>query len=426
MLINPIKSPFQISLNLPGSKSIALRQLAISALCEESTTLQNITACEDVDTMLDCLQKLGIHLVREAETQIRLDNALNKYDEVTLNLNMSGVSTRLLLAIAALRSGLTRFDGHPSLQARTNKDLLDVLKANGISVTDTNDGYLPTLLKGPLQRLKKIQIRGNISSQYISALLLISSQLERETIVAITGRCVSKPYIDITLNEMHRRGVESEWLTNASILIPAQKYIGGSFSVEGDASAATYFAALATIHSGSVLFSNLGQDTYQGDYKFFQIMEKMGATVNYTGSTTSIHGPDRLKGIGEIDLTDMPDAALTLITMAPLLPSETLITGLESLRHKECNRLCSSATELKKLGIVCHTGADYICIGPRQNWQSANSNSPITLSTYNDHRMAMALSVLASCRPGCSLDDANVVCKTYPDYWQEYNRLLER
>jgi 3-phosphoshikimate 1-carboxyvinyltransferase len=192
----------------------------------------------------------------------------------------------------------------------------------------------------------------------------------------------------------------------------------GKFSVEGDATAATYFAALATLHQGEITLANLGANTMQGDYAFCDIMAELGATVT-KGESTTIHGPKQLGALPCIDMTKMPDAALTLIAMAPLLPSVTTLSGLSSLHHKECDRLECSAAELRALGVEVVTSPDSITITPLAPTDMRRH----TLKTYHDHRMAMAFSLIGSKSETLSVDDKSVVEKTYPDYWEDYAAL---
>jgi len=337
---------------------------------------------------------------------------------------MSGVSTRLLMAIAALRSGKTTLDGHSSLRARTNEALIKALVHQGCTITAREGNYLPVTVRGPLHAGREIQVAGTLSSQYVSALLLVGPVLGKQTRLQIDQRCVSKPYIDMTMNEMQRRGAATTWIKDDSILIHPDGYRGGFHTIEGDASAATYHAALATIHGGKVHFTNLGRDTCQGDYGFFKILKNIGANVSSSRETTTITGPKRMKGLGEVNLENMPDAALTLMTMAPLLPCATHITGLASLHHKECDRLEGGARELCKFGVKCEVGTDFIHIKPLDPSILSETIDRIDLETYNDHRMAMAFSVLASRHGNCHVYDPEVVGKTYPDYWQDYRQLV--
>lgn len=406
------------SMNLPGSKSIALRQLALAALAPGTSSVIGVPACNDTEAMIDCLRALGADL-REDEKGIHISGPINLGSEtIRLNARMSGASTRLLIGIAALRKGVTLIDGHPSLRARTNQPLFDVLRRHGCQISSPNEG-LPAEIRGGLHGTEVIQIDGSLSSQYISALLIIAPLLgaaqKQPVQVQILGDLVSRPYIDITLNEMAKRGITGRWLTNQRLEVAPGTYQGGSFEVEGDATAATYFAGLALLHGAEIELKNLGHDSRQGDYAFFEVMESFGAQVQ-RGSSTTIAGPKALKPVSEIDMVTMPDAALTLITLSPLLDQPPRITGLQSLHHKECDRLNCPAREFEFMGINRDLSSDSIQTKPTP----PETIKTHTLNTYHDHRMAMAFSLIGSVTGNLSVDDPRVVDKTYPGYWADY------
>lgn len=414
---------FQASITLPGSKSIALRQLAISALVEGVSHIKGIPACDDTDAMIDCLTALGVSIER-TNNDLTVQGPMDFGEaHVTLNPRMSGASTRLLIALAALRSGVTQIDGHPSLRVRTNQPLFDVLARHGCDIK-SEGGRLPAEIRGPLEIEGPLEIDGSLSSQYITALMLISpilAQRQRQSRqhIHIKGDLVSRPYLDITLNEMRKRQVIGEWVNSTELSIPSSEYLAGHFLVEGDASAASYFSALATIHAGTITLTNLDATSVQGDYGFCDVMEALGATIERQGMTR-ITGPENLTPLKTIDMQEMPDVALTLIAMAPMLPTPIEITGLQSLHHKECDRLECPAQELKAMGVDLNTTYSSITIEPLDHREPKAHR----LTTYHDHRMAMAFSTFGSAFGHLSVDDKNVVNKTYPSFWIDYARLL--
>jgi len=418
-LIPQISGSFSATITLPGSKSIALRQLAIAAVTEGETRILGVPPCDDTEAMLDCLAQLGT-LVRREDDQIIVTGPMDYTNDVTLNARMSGASTRLLLGLAALRRGRTIIDGHASLRARTNAPLYDVLAAHGCRIRSDNGG-LPVTLQGPIQPTSELHIDGSLSSQYVTALLIAAPLFAAEDTqrICIDGDLVSRPYIDITLNEMAKRGVSPRWSGERDITVARGSYSPGKVAVEGDATAATYFAALATLHGGEVELTNLGSDSKQGDYRFFDVMERVGAHIERHPGSTKITGPDSTTPLGTVDMNDMPDAALTLIALAPMLPGATDITGLSSLHHKECDRLECPAAEMRHLGIRGITSADAIHIEPVE----PSAIQPHVLNTYHDHRMAMAFSLPGSVSGTLHVDDKHVVDKTYPNYWRDYATL---
>ena len=421
-LIPKIVKPFNVDLELPGSKSIALRQLAISALTEGTTILEGVPSCDDTEAMLECLERLGLR-ISQSNTTITLIGPMNLVDDVVINPRMSGASTRLLIALAALRSGETLIDGHDSLRARTNLPLVNTLQKLGCQI-DSSDGHLPLAVRGPIRQTRSVSIDGSLSSQYITALLLISCGVAGDQAIfeeiTIEGELVSKPYIDITVTEMSKRGVSARWEGTRSISIDTTRsYEASKITIEGDATAASYGASLACIHRGQVKFTNLGSNTHQGDYRFFEVLERLGAEVTRDPTSTLISGPSRLVPFKSIDMQDMPDVALTLIALAPLLNEELSISGLSSLHHKECDRLECPAEEMLKMGIAVTTTSDSIRIQPA----SIEELRGHLLTTYYDHRMAMAFSLLGSKTGLITVDDKNVVDKTYPGYWKDYEKL---
>jgi 3-phosphoshikimate 1-carboxyvinyltransferase len=413
---------FEASITLPGSKSIALRQLAIGALVNGVSHIKGIPACDDTDAMIDCLQALGVSIWRTGNN-VTVQGPMD-FGEATVRLNprMSGASTRLLIALAALRSGKTHIDGHPSLQVRTNQPLFDVLARHGCDIK-SDGGGLPAEISGPVTVDGSLEIDGTLSSQYITALMIIAPVLAQhqgrsEQTIDITGDLVSRPYLEITRNEMRKRQVHVEWANKTRLTIPATPYRSGDYLVEGDASAASYFLALATLHAGTITLTNLDDTSVQGDYRFCDVMEALGSTVERQGMTR-ITGPEKLTPLNNIDMQEMPDVALTLIAMAPMLPEPIEITGLQSLHHKECDRLECPARELKVMGIDLTTTYDSITIVPLDH----RKPKPHQLTTYHDHRMAMAFSTLGSTFGNLSIDDKNVVNKTYPSFWDDYAQL---
>ncbi|MCR9261234.1 MAG: 3-phosphoshikimate 1-carboxyvinyltransferase [Pseudomonadaceae bacterium] len=408
-------------LTLPGSKSIALRQLAMAALAQGTSTITGVPDCDDADAMLECIAALGADVSIDGK-QILVTGPIDRHKDIALDARMSGASTRLLIGIAALRSGRTRIDGHSSLRARTNAPLYDVLRQQGCQVESATGG-LPVTITGPLRPADVMHIDASLSSQYVTALLLCAPYCSDDAIddhpaqrIQIKGDVVSRPYIDITLNEMRKRGVHSHWVDEQTLEVAHGSYQAGEIQIEGDATAATYFAALTTLHGGRLTLDNLGNSTVQGDYQFFSIMEQLGAHVERKPEQTLIEGPSELSTLNVIDMTTMPDAALTLIAMAPLLPATLTIHGLSSLHHKECDRLNCPASEFADLGISAQTTQDSIRIEPLGN----QTMRPHTLRTYHDHRMAMAFSLLGSVSGTLGVDDRQVVGKTYPHYWSDY------
>lgn len=414
--IERVYRPFRVEVTLPGSKSIALRHILMSLLADAPTYLDGVPRCDDVDAMFAAAERLGARVRRQGKAAW-IQPAGNPPGDVTLDLGMSGVSLRLLLAHAALRTTKTRFTGHPQLHRRPNADLLLALESMGCRVSAADGGLLPIAITGPNRAPTDATLCTSVTSQYLSGLLLSAPALPNGLLIHLRGERTSASYVEVTRNEMARRGVSVEDPHANALRVPPAKYTGGDVVIEGDASAATYHAALATLHAGHVTFNNLGVCTPQGDFAFLSLCERAGAEVRRYAHTTTVEGPAQLKPIDHAEMDDMPDAAPTLMAMAPFLPTPTRLTGLATLRVKECDRLRAGTTELRKAGVCVEEEADAMTIHP------AATPRPAAFDTYDDHRMAMSLAVLASRVDGCEVRTPDCVAKTYADFWQDFQRI---
>ena len=417
--IERVERPFRSQVTLPGSKSIALRHILMSALAAAPTRLLGVPRCDDVDVMFDAVARLGCTVERHGTAALLTPPtppASPSPAAVALDLGASGVSLRLLLAAAMLRTTRTRFSGHAQLCRRPNADLLEALRQLGCQV-ESNGGFLPISVAGPAEPAPSTTLKTSVSSQYLSALLMAAPRLPAGLAIHLEDESTSASYVDVTQAEMARRGVHIRKVDATTVLVPHEQYAGGEVTLEGDASAATYHAALATLHGSSVAFANLGAASRQGDYGFLAVCERAGAVVERGEHTTTVQGPRRLASVGEVDMIDMPDAAPTLMALAPFLPEPTHITGIATLRVKECDRIAAGTCELRKAGVQVDEYAAAMTIHPGATFQGA------TFDTYEDHRMAMALSVLASKVGACRIRGADCVSKTYADYWQDFERI---
>lgn len=409
-----IASPFAADITLPGSKSIALRHLLMSTLAGGPTRLDGIPRCDDVDAMFEALDRLGVGVGRQGKSAWVTPPARPFATDVVLDLGMSGVSLRLLLAHAALRTSTTRFTGHRQLHQRPNADLLESLRMIGCEIESTPEGRLPITVTGPASPAARTTLATGVTSQYLSGLMLSAPGLPAGLTIALVGERTSASYLDVTTTEMAKRGIGVQTPDANTVVIPPGNYRGGDVLIEGDASAATYHAALATLHGGRVTFTNLGKATRQGDFAFFDLCERMGAVVSRAPHRVTIQGPPSPTAVGDANMVNMPDAAPTLMAMAPFLPVPTHIKGLATLRVKECDRIACGARELRKAGVQVEEFDAAMTIHPCETLQ------PTEFDTYEDHRMAMALSVIASKVGGCVIRGADCVAKTYADYWEDF------
>jgi 3-phosphoshikimate 1-carboxyvinyltransferase len=415
--------PFEFETPLPGSKSLTLRDCAIAALADGTSTIRYPGECDDYWRMKDCLKRLGIAVDDSQEGTVRITGRGGEFPsgDVELDVGQSAVTTRLLLAIASLRPAATRLDGHVSMQKRPNKDLIDALRALGATLESTDDGHLPARVIGTRSLAGPSHVPGAISSQYLTSLLIIAPLIPGGLTIEVEGELTSKPYVDLTLDEMAKFGVIVENHGYARLSVAAQEYRASTIDVEGDASAASYFAALALLHGAKITLANLGTRTRQGDYAFFGLCEQLGARVMRNADSTVIEGPRSLDTAfeREVDMTRMPDVAPTLMMLAPFLTQATRIGGLATLRVKECDRIAAPTRELRKLGIEVEEGADYMVIQPLTE-SAKRRREVVEIDTYHDHRIAMSFGVLASRLPGLRIMDPGCVAKTYPNYWRDW------
>jgi 3-phosphoshikimate 1-carboxyvinyltransferase len=413
---------FHFETPLPGSKSLTLRDCAIAALADGTSTIRYPGEADDYWRMKDCLRRLGIAVDDAVADQVRISGRGGQFapGRIELDVGQSAVTTRLMLAFAALRPDVTVVDGHISMQKRPNKDLVDALRALGATLDSTNDGYLPTSVRGA--RLKgPVRVPGTISSQYLTSLLTIAPLVEGGLTIEVEGDLTSKPYVDLTLDELSKFGVRVETDQYRRLVVPQQTFRAGTIDVEGDASAASYFAALATLHGATITLSNLGSGTRQGDYGFLGLCEQLGARVERSPGRTVISGPRQLAAgfDGAVDMTSMPDVAPTLMMICPFLTKPTRITGLATLRVKECDRIAAPTREMRKLGLEVEEGPDFMVIQPLTA-AAKTRPSVVDIETYHDHRIAMSFGVLGSKLPGLRILDPGCVAKTYPNYWRDW------
>lgn len=416
--IAKVERPFNVAVTLPGSKSIALRHLAMAALADAPTELVGALACDDAATMAGALRTFGANVDTLPAGRLRVTRpAAFTAGELDVDLGLSGVSMRLMLALAALRPHLTRLDGGTSLRARPNAGLVDALRELGCVIEAEDGGRLPIAIRAPLRPQAQVSVDASVSGQFLSALLLMAPRLPAGLTIRPTQPPASAPYVAITTAEMARRGATVETTATGCFKVAPQRYTGGTVAIEGDASAATYHAALATLHRSTVRITNLGANTRQGDFAFFDLCRRLGAKVRTEPGNMTITGPATLGALPEVDMAAMPDAATTLMAMAPFLPAPVKITGLATLRHKECDRISCPAGELRKAGVDVREGTDHVRITPLANPRTA------AFDTFDDPRMAMSMAVFASKIGGCEVRAPDCVAKTYTAFWTDFDRI---
>jgi 3-phosphoshikimate 1-carboxyvinyltransferase len=413
------------TVRLPGSKSISNRTLLLAALAEGDTTIHDLLASDDTMVMLGALRSLGIKWdeIDERTNLVHGGAGLLPVHEADLFMGNAGTAIRPLTAALAVIGGDYKLHGVSRMHERPIGDLVDALNAVGAQVEYTGEpGFPPLRIRRGHIHADRLSVRGNVSSQFLTALLMSAPLMARDHAVTIdvVGELISKPYIEITLNLMRRFGVTVEQDGWQSFTVqPGQHYKSpGSIHVEGDASSASYFLAAGAIAGGPVRVEGVGRNSIQGDVRFADALEQMGATITRGDNWIEASSNGVLKAI-DADFNHIPDAAMTIAVAALYADGTSTLRNIASWRVKETDRLAAMATELRKLGATVEEGADYIRITPPDEIKAA------TIDTYDDHRMAMCFSLASldgKARRGNAIriNDPKCVAKTFPEYFEAF------
>ena len=410
---------------LPGSKSISNRTLLLAALSEGTTLIHDLLASDDTLVMLGALRSLGIewNQVNDHTHIVYGAGGVLPNHAADLFMGNAGTAIRPLTAALAVIGGDFTLHGVSRMHERPIGDLVDALNAAGAQIDYTGvEGFPPLRIRRGHIHAERMSVRGNVSSQFLTAILMAAPLMAREHPLSIdvVGELISKPYIEITLNLMRRFGVTVEQDGWQSFTVqPGQKYMSpGDIHVEGDASSASYFLAAGAIAGGPVRVEGVGRDSIQGDVRFAEALEQMGATITRGDNWIEARSNGVLKAI-DADFNHIPDAAMTIAVAALYADGPSTLRNIASWRVKETDRLAAMATELRKLGAVVEEGADYITITPPAEIAAA------TIETYDDHRMAMCFSLATldgQARRGNTMRilDPKCVAKTFPDYFEAF------
>lgn len=422
LTLKPLKT-VRGEVTLPGSKSLSNRILLLAALAKGQTRITNLLDSDDVSHMLDALKLLGVSYQLSADrtecTLEGLGGVFKVSKPVSLFLGNAGTAVRPLTAALCVSHGEFEITGEPRMYERPIGDLIDAMAQLNADITYLKDKNFPPLkIHGKSLAGGKVTIRGNISSQYLTALLMVAPLLTSDLEIQVEGELVSKPYIDITLDTMAKFGVQ---VTNANYqsftITGNQTYSApGHIMVEGDASSASYFLAAAAIGKGPVRVHGTGNASVQGDAAFARVLEQMGAKVEYSDYWIEVTGTGQLNGV-DVDLNHIPDAAMTIATAALFAKGPTCIRNIYNWRVKETDRLAAMATELRKVGATVEEGEDYIHITPPAVLTAAS------IDTYNDHRMAMCFSLASFGDAQITINDPKCTSKTFPTYFEEFAAL---
>lgn len=408
--------------DLPGSKSIANRALLMAALCAPGTVteLRHMLRSDDTERMLEALAALGVGVTEVTPTTLRVQGCGGQWpaQPEQLYLGNAGTAMRPLTAVlAATQTAPVVLTGDARMQERPIADLVDALREGGAQISyQNNAGYPPLQLSGAMKG-GTVHVNGSASSQYISALLMALPLLPEPSTLILTGTVVSWPYIELTLAMLRDFGIVIEQVGAQQFQIAGkQEYRSPEqYWIEGDASAASYWLAAGVLGGGPLTIHGIGKKSIQGDIQFIDYLRQMGGEVALHDEYAVVSG-GKLRAI-DVDLNAIPDAAMTFATLALFAEGTTCIRNVANWRIKETDRLHAMATELAKTGATVEEGDDYLCVTPPARLQ------PSQIATYDDHRMAMCFSLLGFSEAGVTIADPACSAKTYPLYFQEFQRL---
>lgn len=408
--IRPLRGPVEAVVAIPGSKSYTNRALLLAALAGGTVTVRNPLVSDDTHAMIACLRELGFRCAfKEDVLEVSGDVASVRDAEYLLNANLSGTTIRFILALSAIVPGTKTVIGRGRLNERPIAHLVEALAQLGGKIEYVGQkGYPPLRVLSSSLRKGKVTMKGTISSQFLSALLMIAPKVG-EIEVQVEGEQISKPYIDMTIEGMKKFGVDVEHERYLRYRVAGgQQYQAGEYVVEGDVSSASYFFAIAALTGSRITLTNMNPASLQADIRFLKILEDMGAEVMRGQNEITVKGAG-VKAV-DVDMENCPDQAQTLAVLAAFAKGTTRITGVRSLRVKETERVAAIEKELAKMGVLTESDEDTIVI-------HGGAPHAAAIDTYGDHRMAMAFAVAATKLAGMTINDPDVVSKTFPRFW---------
>lgn len=416
--LTPLTHPTTTTISIPGSKSYTNRALLLAAMTQGATTVKMPLISDDTEAMIDCLQTLGLVIARTHNSiEVSGDVSLAINQEYTLNARLSGTTIRFLLALACVIPGTQIITGEDGLLLRPISDLVDALRAAGATITYLNkEGFPPLRVSSSQLTSKDIHVSGAVSSQYVSALLMIAPLTKCRTVI-VDGELISRPYVAMTLDTMREFGVEIVSDDAASYRIPTnQSYHTTSYQVEGDVSSASYFAAITALTGSTVQLTNINPNSAQADMDFIHMLETMESAFTYGENSITIQGGHGLIKPANVNMETCPDQAMTMAVLLAFANGTSTISGVRSLRVKETERVVAIEQELAKMGIITSSTNDVLTI-------HGGSPRPATIDTYGDHRMAMAFAVAGSKLDGMRINNPEVVSKTFPNFWEKLQEM---
>lgn len=419
MHITPINHPLNATVHVPGSKSLTNRALLIAALAKGITRITNALFSDDSSYFARALQALGFDVQLDAASNEMVVAGLDgiiPVDRAELYIGNAGTAARFLTAFLTLGSGEYILDGDSRMRERPIGDLIEALISLGANIETTTHCPPVKIIASGLPG-GKTKVAGNTSSQFLSALLMVAPYAKAPVEIEVTTELNSKPYVDMTIGVMQDFGVRVERWGNKRFLIQPAAYLPlTNYQVESDASAASYFFAAPAICGGTVRVGNLSRHSKQGDIAFLDVLQEMGCPVKEGSGFIEVAGASSLRGV-DMDMRDIPDTAQTLAAIAPFAASPTRIRGIASARVKETDRIHATCTELRRLGVRVQEHQDGMTIYPCDQIQ------PARIETYNDHRMAMAFSLIGLRFAGLLIANPSCVSKTFPGYFEVLDTL---
>jgi 3-phosphoshikimate 1-carboxyvinyltransferase len=409
------------TVRMPGSKSLSNRVLLLAALAAGTTRVRDLLDSDDTRVMIAALEQLGVRVERDGADAIVVHGAggVPPVKSAQLFLGNAGTAFRPLTAVLAMAGGAYTLSGVPRMHERPIGDLVEALRALGARIDYlATEGYPPLAIHpSTLHAAGEVRVRGDVSSQFLTALLMALPLTGERTAIRVEGELISRPYVEITLATLARFGIHVAREGNDCFVIPAgARYVSpGEIFVEGDASSASYFLAAGAIAGGPVRVEGVGRDSVQGDIRFADALGAMGATLTMGPNWIEASNPARRPlARFDLDLNHIPDAAMTLAVAALFADGPCRLRNIASWRVKETDRIAAMATELRKLGATVEEGGDYLVVAPPATLV------PATIDTYDDHRMAMCFSLAALGGVTVRINDPGCVAKTFPEYFAAF------
>lgn len=389
-------SAIKATIQLPASKSISNRALIINALAESNCIPDNLSDCDDTRVMIKALTQ----------------------DEETIDIMAAGTAMRFLTAYLSVTPGERIITGTTRMQQRPIQILVNALRELGAEINYiNNEGFPPLRIKGTELKENEITLKGNVSSQYISALLMIAPALKNGLVLHLSGEIISRPYINLTLQLMQDFGAKAAWTSSDSISVAPQPYTSIPFTVESDWSAASYWYQIAALSPKTEIeLLGLFRNSYQGDSRGAEVFSRLGITTEFTTKGVKLKKTGKAPKRLEEDFIDIPDLAQTFVVTCALMNIPFRFTGLQSLKIKETDRIAALRNELKKLGYLIEEENDSVLMW---NGERCKPEETPVIATYEDHRMAMAFAPAIICHPTMQIADPQVVTKSYPGYWKD-------